>query len=224
MGVDSITLSVDGQEYPAELALPAEDTTQAVLLIPGAIHGPYGDVFNHLAEALTDAGIALLRYQTWGEDEELDNLDTKSENELLAEYKAAVGLLVDHGYDRVSVVGKSLGGRIALLDPVAEVDRLVLWAPAAFIDGGDTIESLDVPEDVSPPLINQARLADHDVPVDILQGDEDNIPVGNAQELADELPDARAHVIEGADHSFVGGDPEVKTIERTVALLTSAVE
>ena len=59
--------------------------------------------------------------------------------------------------------------------------------------------------------------------VDVLQGDEDNFPVANAREIAAELPDAAVHVVDGADHSFVGGDPEEETVETTLGLLSRPV-
>lgn len=73
---------------------------------------------------------------------------------------------------------------------------------------------------MEPPTAPVEALAAHDGPVDVVQGDEDRIPVANAEELVATLPDARIHVIEGADHSFVGGDVEAETVERTVDLLT----
>lgn len=224
MHTDSITLSVDGRDYPAELARPEESTDHAVLLLPGANHGPYGDVFDRLADALTDAGGALLRYETWGDDPDLDDLDDKSDAALFAEYEAAVARLRAAGYDHVTVLGKSFGGRIALRHPVAGVDRLVLWAPAAFLAGGEVVETLDHPDDITPPTIEPAALEAHDLRVDILQGDDDAIPVENAHELAERLPEAHVHVVAGADHSFVGGAPEVETVETTVRLLTGAGE
>lgn len=65
--VDPNTLSVDGQDFPAEFARPTEDTDHVILRLPGANHGPNGDVFYRLADALTDDGVALGRYETWGE-------------------------------------------------------------------------------------------------------------------------------------------------------------
>jgi pimeloyl-ACP methyl ester carboxylesterase len=47
--------------------------------------------------------------------------------------------------------------------------------------------------------------------------------VANARELADRIPDASVHVIEGADHSFIGGDPETETIETTLEVLSQPV-
>jgi dienelactone hydrolase len=219
MRTEETVLTAHGREYPAELSLPDDDTDHGAVLLPGANHGPYGDVFDHLARALADAGVALLRFETWGDREELDEVEEKTPEELDAEYDAAVDLLADR-YDRVDAVGKSFGGAIAIQHHPENVDRLVLWAPAVFLADGEVVETIDAPEDVELPTAPAGDLVDADVPVDVLQGDEDNFPVANAEELAAELADARVHVVEGADHSFVGGDPEGETVETTVALLT----
>lgn len=219
MHTEETTLAAHGEEYPAELSLPDGDTDHGVVLLPGANHGPYGDVFDHLTRALTEAGVALLRFETWGDREGVDDLQEKTAEEFDAEYDAAVDLLADR-FDRVDVVAKSFGGTLALEHHPDGVERLVLWAPAPLLAEGDVIEQVDVPDDVELPTVASSTLAELDRPVDILQGDEDNIPVENARELAGPIPDARVHVVEGADHSFVGGDPEDETVETTVDLLT----
>lgn len=221
---EEFTLTVDGEQYSGEVTSPDGDTDHGVVLIPGASHGPYGDVFDRLAEALADDGVALLRYDSWGNDDELPAPDEKTDEDLFAEVDAAVAELRDRGYSRVSVVAKSFGGRIALRHVPDPVDELVLWAPFAFLEDGAALERMEVPEDVSPPTVGADLLGEHDLPVDILQGDDDNLPVENARELADALPDGRVHVIKGADHSFVGGDPEVETVRTTVELLTERRE
>lgn len=226
MHVEETTLAVDGEQYLAEVTAPDDDADadHGVVLVPGAGHGPYGDVFDRLAGMLADHGVALLRYETWGESDGLPAPGEKTDEELFAELDAAVEELRERGHSRVGVVAKSFGGRIALRHTPGPVDALVLWAPFVFLEDGAAVDRMDVPEDVSPPRIGAASLGEHDRPVDILQGDDDNLPVENARELADALPDGRVHVIEGADHSFVGGDPEAETVRTTVELLTDSGE
>lgn len=223
MHTEPITLTVDGAEYPGELTLPADDTDVGAVLLPGAGHGPYGDVFDRLAEALADEGITLLRFEAWGDGDDVPDLEETDPENVFAAFDAAVESLVARGYDRVGAVGKSFGGRIALRHCPDTVDELVLWAPAVFLAGGDAVETVEVPDeapdDADLPAIDASSLADHDRPVTILQGDEDFYTAESARELAAELPDATVHVVEGADHSFVGGDPEAETVETTVAQL-----
>lgn len=222
MIAEKTTLKVNGQEYPAELALPDKGTDHGVVLVPGRTHGPFGDVFDRLAEALVECGIALFRYETWGERDDLDDLpDGRACNELFAEIDAAAKQLAGRCRSRIDVVGKSFGGRLVLRHVPEPADRIVLWAPLAFLSGGRVFEYEDVPDD-EDLLIESEVLAHCSRPIDILQGDEDYVPVENAYELVGVLPNGCVHIIKGADHSFVGGKSEVETVEMTVELLTDA--
>ncbi len=225
MQSERITLMTDDAEYPGELTLPEADGDAAAVLLPGANHGPYGDVFDRLAEELTAAGVALLRFESWGDDEALPDLADKDPEDVLAEFDAAAALLHDRGYDDVGAVAKSFGGAMALRHCPAPVEELVLWAPAAFLADGDAAESVELPEaapdDAELSTVEASQLADHDHPVTIVQGDEDFYTVEGARELAAELPDATVEVLAGGDHSFVGGEPERETVETTVALLST---
>lgn len=221
MSVEEIALTTDGGQYSGEITL-SDDADHGIVLLPGANHGPYGDVFDRLARTLADHGIALLRYKSWGESDGLEDAHAKASEDLFAELDAAVEQLRERGCSRISVIGKSFGGGIALRHVPDPVDELVLWAPAVFLEDGTVREQMVPPEDASLPLIDTKTLAAHDLPIEILQGDEDVIPLKNARELADALPNGRVHVIHGADHSFVGSDPEDETIETTIGLLTDS--
>lgn len=221
MSVEEIYLTVNGDQYSGEVTLP-DDADHGVVLLPGGNHGPYGDVFDRLTRTLAAHGIALLRYESWGESDGLEDAHAKTNEDLFAELDAAVEQLRERGYPRISVIGKSFGGRIALRHVPDSVDELVLWAPAVFLEDGRVREQVDHPDDAGPPLIDTKTLTTHDLPIEILQGDEDVIPLENAHELVDALPNGRVHVIQGADHSFVGGDPEDETIETTIELLTDS--
>jgi pimeloyl-ACP methyl ester carboxylesterase len=221
MSLEEIELTTDESSFTAELELPEGDSDHGAVLLSGAGHTAFDDaVFDRLAAAAADNGVQFLRYQTWDDGEELAE---KSPDELHAEVDAALEHLRDRGCSRITLVGKSAGGVIALQSAPDRIDEMVLWAPALFLEGGDVLADLDIREDAEPPTITAAELADIDVPVDILQGDEDHFPVASARELADEIPDASVHVIEGADHSFIGGDPETETIETTLELLSQPV-
>lgn len=222
MSVERDELTVGDASFTAEIELPENDSDHGAVLLPGANHTAFDDaVFDRLAGAAADAGVQFLRYQTC---ESGEDLSAKSPDEIHAEVDAALEHLLDRGCSRVSLVGKSIGGAIALQHVPDRADEMVLWAPALFLEGGDILAELDIPAEAEPATVSASELADVDVPVDILQGDEDNLPVDNARELAGELPDATVHVVEGADHSFVGGDPEDVTVETTLELFSHPVD
>lgn len=221
MSVERAELSVRNETFTAEIEVPQGDSDHGAVLLSGANHTAFDDaVFDRLATAAADAGIQFLRYQTWDSGEELS---AKSTEEIYAEVDAALEHLHERGCSRVSLVGKSIGGAIALQDAPDRVDEMVLWAPGVFLEGGDVLAELDIPAEADPATVSASALADVNIPVDIIQGDEDTIPVANARELAAALPDAAVHVVEGADHSFVGGEPEDETIETTLELLSRPV-
>lgn len=218
---EEIELTTGDATFAARLERPDGDSDHGVVLLPGANHTAFDDaVFDRLARAAADDGLLFLRYQTWADGEALS---AKPESELYAEVDAALEFLDERGCSRISLVGKSIGGAVALQYVPERVDEMVLWAPALFLEGGNVLAELDVPDGADPATIGASELSDVAVPVDILQGDEDNLPVANARELAAEIPDASVHVIEGADHSFIGGDPETAAIDATLALLSRPV-
>lgn len=221
MPVERTELAAGEASFTAELELPEGDSDHGAVLLSGANHTAFDDaVFDRLAAAAAAAGVQFLRYRTWDSGEDLS---AKSQDELYAEVDAALEHLHERGCSRVSLVGKSIGGVIALQHAPDRADEMVLWAPALFLESGDVLAELDVPEEAEPATISASELADVDVPVDVLQGDEDGFPVANARELAAEISDAAVHVVEGADHSFTGGDPEDETVETTLELLSQPV-
>ncbi|QPV61681.1 alpha/beta hydrolase [Halosimplex litoreum] len=189
MAAESVALDVDGDSYPGRVNEPDEPADSGVLVLPGLNHGPFGDVFDEFARAAAEDGHLVARFETWADP---DDLDAKSEDDMERELAAGVDFLRDRGRSPVSVVAKSFGGRLALTHlPREHVDRLVLWAPAVFVGEHD-----------ERPSITADELSDIDRPTRVLQGTADDIPVENAREMADHLPNGESVVLPGEDHSF----------------------
>ena len=108
---EDVTLRVGGEEYPGRLDTPAEPTDRGILLVPGAGHGPFGDVFLRFARAAAGEGYAVARFETWLSP---DDIDAKTDAEFRAELQAGVDFLRSRGCSTVTVVAKSFGGRLAL--------------------------------------------------------------------------------------------------------------
>ena len=198
------TLDVDGASYPGRVNAPDEPTDRGVLVVPGAGHGPFGDVFDRVAEAAAEQGRTVARFETWESHEELRR---KTDAEFEVELEEGVEFLRDRGCTSVAMVAKSFGGRLALTHLPGRVDRLVLWAPAvAFGESGDR------------PSITADALSDVEVPVRILQGDKDDVvSVENAAAIAEHLPDGELIELPGEDHSFENHEPQI--IEATSSFL-----
>ena len=128
MRTENVTLDVGGASYPGRVNTPDEQTDRGVLVVPGAGHGPFGDVFDRFAEAAAEQGRTVARFETWESHEELRQ---KTDAEFEAKLEGGVEFLRDRGCTNVAMVAKSFGGRLAPTHLPRRVDQLVPWAPAA---------------------------------------------------------------------------------------------
>ncbi|MFC7073755.1 alpha/beta hydrolase [Halovenus rubra] len=199
-----VTLEVGDKNFPGRLNVPDRSSEHGVLMVPGSGHGPFGDIFLRFARTAAKDGHHVARFETWPFPEVLEE---KTEEDFSREIDASVDFLQSQGCSTVTVVAKSFGGRVVLEHLPETVDRLVLWAPA--IMAGDYEEK---------PSLTEEELADIDIPVRILQGDEDEVvSVENAASLVDGLPNGELVELSGENHSF-RGDYE-RIIDETMAFL-----
>jgi pimeloyl-ACP methyl ester carboxylesterase len=134
-------------------------------------------------------------------------LRRKTDAEFEAELEGGVEFLRDRGCTSVAMVTKSFGGHLALTHLPDRVDQLMLWAPAVALG-----------ESEDRPSISAGALSDIEVPVRILQGDEDDVvSVENAAAIAEHLPDGELIELPGEDHSFGNDEPQI--IEATSSFL-----
>lgn len=203
MPLEQLDFEVDEETSEGRFVTPpAGDAETCVVVVPGAGHGPFGDIFDITTYELANAGVASFRFETWTST---DELDAKSLADLHAELHAAVDFAREHGYDRTPLLVKSFGGRIAFTDLPDDVERVLGWAPAIDVaDESRLDEQYDVPlGELEDGLSTAASdVADVDVPVRLLYGDDDQLYPDYAQALADAIPNAELRVIEGENHSF----------------------
>ncbi|MFC3959011.1 alpha/beta hydrolase [Halovivax cerinus] len=183
-----VTLDVGDERYPGRLNVPDAETDSGILMVPGAGHGPFGDVFLRFARTAANSGHQVARFETWPFP---TDLEAKTDADFAAELEASVDFLRDRGCETITVVAKSFGGRIALWHLPEAVDRLVLWAPAILAGDHD-----------DEPSISDDDLASIEIPVRLLQGDEDTLSMENAAALVDALPTGELVELPGEDHSF----------------------
>ncbi|WP_181685132.1 alpha/beta hydrolase [Halorhabdus salina] len=207
---EDVTLEVGDSTYPGRLNTPEESSDHGVLLVPGAGHGPFGDVFLRVSRRAAAEGHHVARFETWMSPGDLED---KTDEDFRAELSAGVDFLRSLGCSTITVVAKSFGGRIALEHLPDTVDRLVLWAPAVLAENAE-----NVPEDAwdNLPSVTPGEF-DIDVPVRILQGDDDGISLDSAERIAEGLADGELVVLPDEDHSFLQDHERV--IEETIAFL-----
>lgn len=207
---EDVTLEVGNSAYPGRLNTTEEPSDRGVLVVPGAGHGPFGDVFLRFSRAAAEEGHHVARFETWMSPGELED---KTDEDFRTELEAGVDFLRSRGCSTVTVVAKSFGGRVALEHLPESVDRLVLWAPAVLAEDAE-----NVPEEAwkHMPSVTPGEFG-VDVPTRILQGDDDHIPVDSAERIAEGLPQGELVVLSDEDHSFLRDHERV--IEETVAFL-----
>jgi pimeloyl-ACP methyl ester carboxylesterase len=202
MQQDDVTLAVGDESYPGRLQTPDESTEQGVLILPGAGHGPFGDIFDRAAEAIADAGYTVVRFETWTSSDELED---KGVEDFRDELQAEIEFLRDRGCTDVTLVGKSFGGRIALDFLTDQVERMVLWAPAVPFEDGEA-------------RLMDKTAGDIDIPIRILQGDDDEVmPLTDSRSLVNALPQGELVELPGEDHDFQANQDQI--VDETLSFL-----
>lgn len=205
MCANDVTLEVGDESYFGRVNTPEEPTDRGVLLVPGAGHGPFGDIFLRISEQFAKTGYTAARFETWPFPDDLTK--PEDDDEWDAEIAASVAYLKDQGCSDITVVAKSFGGRVTLQNVPDTVDRLILWAPAIKFGEEDEV-----------PSITAAELDEIAIPVRILQGDEDEVmSVENAAKIAEALPQGELVELSGENHSLM--TDHQRTIDETMAFL-----
>lgn len=99
---------------------------------------------------------------------------------------------------------------------------MVLWAPAMRVGPRDAVDELDdVPlGELQTPPVGPGTLEAIDVPVRIIQGDDDETqPVEAALGLVKDIPEGDLEVVSGLDHSFDDEEWGEVVVEQTMAWL-----
>lgn len=219
VSIEPVEFEVEGEEYFGRLNARDADADTGVVMLPGAGHGPFGDIFDIVAYEIAGTGKHVFRSQTWETREELE---AKTLTELHAELDAAIERLQSRGCSTIQVVAKSYGGGIALTYVPDAVERLVLWAPAVDFgvapdDANDSDEELGESDEF---LVGIHDLDHVDVPVRILRGTEDKgISLDHCQRIADAVEDGDVTEIPDEDHSFNRNRPAI--VEQTLDYLAT---
>ncbi|WP_232686145.1 alpha/beta hydrolase [Halobacterium zhouii] len=203
MSLELVDFEVGGETYEGRLNTQRADADTGVVVVPGAGHGPFGDIFDVISYELAGTGKQVFRFDTWENHEELDE---KTLAEIHREVDAAVEYLQSEGCTTIYLLAKSFGGGVTLTYVPDAVERVVLWEPATM-ELGDESNIDDVEDeqfgDVEEYVVDDDDLGRIDVPVRILCGDaERGMPVDLAEDFASRIPDATVTVIPGEDHGF----------------------
>lgn len=191
MSTEAIQVQVSGRHTVTALRDLPEDPapTWTFIYAPGAgsnLNDPFGA---HLARRLTAQGLGTVRFQFPYMEEKRRRPDGR---ELLEETWRAVIDQVGASVPKLAVGGRSMGGRIAsqVAAQVTGVDALALFA-----------YPLRPPYDSSK--LRDGHFTSIPVPTFFCSGTRDSF--GTPEELREgvtQVPNAKLHLLEGADHGF----------------------
>lgn len=208
----------------------------------GNMQGP-DNIYDKLSEKLQENGYAVLRFNFRGtppSQMEFTEMTIESETE---DFKEVLDFAKSKGYEKIGVLGESMGGTIALTGYNPGLDVVVFWYPA-FDFTEDTLTDLLFSEKgqkslkdngyievwdgfkVGPEFVEENKdfviydkIKNVQCPVLFVHGDKDaDVPVNQSEkafELANEPKEIQ--IIKGADHGFKNEQDEV--IELTIQFL-----
>ncbi|NIM46733.1 MAG: alpha/beta fold hydrolase [Candidatus Aenigmarchaeota archaeon] len=133
MKIRKVYFENQGYKVESILHLPENKTNSLVILVhgfTGSINGP-GGLFIKLAEELASKGFAVLRFNfrfTTDDWSEFHKMTMKGE---VSDLKLIINKM-SKKYDKIALVGESMGGSISILAYNEKIKCLVLWYTALF--------------------------------------------------------------------------------------------
>ncbi len=134
MKENKINFQVNNQKVVGILTEPEKKTKNAILLLHGfkGTRDEWGR-FKKLAEALSKEGFANLRIDMRGSGESEGRFRDMTIFTEKEDAVAAIDYLTKQGYEKIGLMGLSLGGLVSLLTSLEiEISAMCLWAPAIY--------------------------------------------------------------------------------------------
>jgi len=128
---EKVNFEVNGQKVVGVLDTPVNPNNSGIVLV----HGFKGDKNNYgryilAAKLMSKKGFHVLRIDCRGTGESDGKFEDMTIHTEVEDVISAVKFLKAKGLSRVGILGRSLGGEVAILASLKEkVDALVLWAP-----------------------------------------------------------------------------------------------
>ena len=196
---------MDFEQFEHKLEKPL-NSNKAVILLPGVSGNALTDErYNKLGATLVNANFALLRFDVWKSEVELERLTISEIYDILNQ---AFSFLQSKGFTEISMVGKSFGAGLLLPYVNIDIKRLVLWAPAIkYMTDSNFIFAKEAKlqnfQHLSDIKINKRDLYHINYPILILHGTKDEfVTFSNSQKIVYDNKKIKLKPIEGADHSY----------------------
>jgi hypothetical protein len=212
MKTENVYFKSEGQRVAGMLHLPDEPNPPCVIASHGLLSSKESTKYIALGEQLSQAGIALLRFDFRGIGESEGRWEEDTVSRRITDLRSAIKFVGSDARfkNKIGLLGSSLGGYVTLIVAASdkEIKASVIWATPFHLDG------LELKQDVEgmPPL---GRAFFEDLPKHrlspllpgvskcmVIHGEADElVPVDQAWEIFQGLGSPKEiHVIESADH------------------------
>ena len=180
------------------------NSDRGVILLPGISGGVFTSYYNEIEQALNKKGFNFLRFEIWNDSKEIQGLTL---NKIYKRLDEAINFMESSGCKKISLLGKSFGGAIALTCKNKEIKSVVAWAPAFSFEENSNLEDIKnkkIKGFKSPSQfkINKQDIKE-DIPLLIIHGDKDSIiPLNNSKKIKEKLERLHLKVVKNADHNY----------------------
>jgi len=202
---------------------PHEKASTCVITCHGLYSSKDSEKYVNVVRRFCGEGIAVLRFDFRGCGESVGRFEDTSLTGRMEDLEDALDLVQEQGYERVGVMGSSLGGTVAVLTAAKDkrVEALVTWATPCHLDElfqGEVIKGLEkLRQDVSRYNVAKTVKEVH-CPVLIVHGSLDKqVPLSHAEVLYENANEPKdIQIIDGGDHRLTNPAHRSRAVELTL--------
>lgn len=131
-----ITFENQGQKIVGILQKPDTQTSRIAILahgFTGSKEGPHSGLFPMLSKKLVDNGFAVLRIDFRGTGESDGYFVDMTVKDESSDLVRAIDFVKEIGYEKIGIIGESMGGTVSVTAYNEKINCMVLWYPAIWL-------------------------------------------------------------------------------------------
>ena len=117
----------EGLKLVGILHLPKEKTNKIIILAHGFTSNKERERYSLIGNALIKKGYAFFRFDFGGSGESYET-EITIKNEI-SDLKSAISFMKEKGYNKIGLLGESLGGLVSIMNYNQKIEAMVLLAP-----------------------------------------------------------------------------------------------
>jgi len=202
---------------------PSLETSACAITCHGFLSNKDGSKYLNIAHSFCEEGLAVFRFDFRGCGESKGLLEETTLTGRIEDLRAALNFIEEQGFEKIGVMGSSLGGYVSILTAAKDkrIKALATWATPSYLNelfSWKTIGRFQkFLNDMEKYDITKS-LREVKCPIIIIHGSlDDQVPLSHARVLyrnANEPKDIQ--VIEGADHRFTNTLYRKSAVELTL--------